>query len=86
MRAQKEQLSLRSCGMMRESASLSGGAGRVPTGQQCLLWKTGLSSEYFRLYESLVVLGRRRETVGNEREHENTTSEWMGTFLAKPKH
>lgn len=33
-----------------------------------------------------MVLGRRRETVGNEREQENMASEWMGTFLAIPKH
>lgn len=71
---------------MRKSASLSGEAGRAPTGQQCLLRKTGLSSEYFRRCESLVILGRRRETVGSEREQENMTSEWMGTFLAIPKH
>lgn len=67
MKAQKDKHSLRSSSMMRESASLSGGTGRVPTGQQCLLRKTGLSSDYFRLCESLVVLGRGRETVGNER-------------------
>lgn len=33
-----------------------------------------------------MVLGKRRETAGSEREQENMTSERMGTFLAISKH
>ena len=32
-----------------------------------------------------MVLGREYKTVGSEREQENVTREWKGTFLAIPE-